>query len=192
VQDTRAERVKKLEEQVGFVLSNGLFVDVFPIDGYPESKVEAILTKIITGIAKCILRFRCMNFAEQTKNGKKVWLAGLFFGLLMPWMTQKRCLNLCERRLTKHGFDESAFNGRTCSTTNLFRRAPLRREAWGRPTTHEFHDTQIMLPEDVDAHLRNEYYKWDYMELPPEFMQRPSHSCLYNCPWRLGPKGKGL
>lgn len=191
VQDTRAEKVKELEKKVGFVLSNGLFMDIFPIDGYPESKVETVVTKLITGIAKCILRFRCMGFREQTKNGKKVWFAGLFFTLLMPWMNQKRCLGWCERRLTRHGFDESAFNGRTCSTTNLFRRAPLKREAWGHPTPHEFHDIQVMLPEDADAHLRNEYFKWDYMELPPESARHPTHGYSYHCSWWLGPQKRG-
>lgn len=191
VQDTRAYKVLALEEKLGFPLSNGLFIDIFPIDGYPESKVEIVWTKIVTGIAKCILRFRCMGFREQSCKGKLIWFLGLFFSFLMFWPSQKRCLDWCEGRLKLNEFDESPFNGRTCSSTNLFRRAPLKREAWGTSTLYEFHDTQVMLPEDADAHLRNEYYKWDYMELPPESQRHPTHVYAYHCPWWLGPKKKG-
>ena len=191
VQDVRPEVVKRVEEQVGTTLSNGVFVDIFPIDGYPESKAEIALTRVSTGIAKCILRFRCMRFHDQTRNGKITWLLGCVFACLVPWATQRRCLDYCNERLKRHDFDKCAFNGRSCSDTNLFRRAPLKREAWGNPTLHEFYDTQIMLPKDVDAHLRNEYYKWDYMELPPESARHPTHGYTYHCSWWLGPQKRG-
>ena len=36
IQLADAEQVKKLEEQMGRTLSNGVFIDIFPLDGYPE------------------------------------------------------------------------------------------------------------------------------------------------------------
>lgn len=48
-------------------------------------------------------------------------------------------------------------------------------------------EMRVHVPKDVDAHLRNEYYKWDYMQLPPESARHPTHTFSYHFPWWIGP-----
>ena len=56
VQDCRRDKIEALEKVVGFQLSNGLFIDIFPIDGYPRSrfvgKVVYFLSRIFGRIAR--------------------------------------------------------------------------------------------------------------------------------------------
>lgn len=188
VQDTRREVVEEMERQVGHLLSNGSYIDIFPIDGYPESKTEILWMKYSTIFPKCIVRFKCMRFREQQSlKGRFSWAVGALLSLCLPWVKPTGCLAYCERLVSKHPFDSSKFNGRTCSNVTVLRRAPLKREAWGTPMPSQFEDTQVMLPSDVDAHLRNEYYKWDYMQLPPEKDRHPTHGYPYHFKWWLGP-----
>lgn len=191
VQCVDKEAVIALEEKLGHRLSNGLFIDVFPIDGYPESKFEKFWVRALTTVAKSAVRFRCMRFRDQSRKGRITWLVGLCLFVVFPFVTQRMWLRMCDRCLKRNPFDGSPFTGRTCSRHNLFARAPQAYASWGVPTPHEFHDTEIMLPQDVDAHLRNEFFRWDYMQLPPEKDRHPSHEYSYRCPWWLGPR-KGV
>lgn len=187
VQCVEKDKVLALEKRLGRTLSNGLFVDVFPIDGYPPSRLERLEIRLATLVLLCIVRFRCTALSRQSAKGKVAWLLGLAFSILLPWLTQKRCLSFCEKCLFRHPYEKSEFTGRTCSSLNVLRRAPLKREAWGSGGDVEFDSTRVRVPDDADAHLRNEYFKWDYMQLPPESARHPTHTFPYHFPWWLGP-----
>lgn len=183
--------VLALEKKLGRILSNGVFIDVFPIDGYPESWMEGLFIKVVTAVAKAAVRFRCMRFADQSKKGRCTWLCGLFIFILLPFVKQRLWLRMCDNLLKRHPFGASSNTGRSCSRHNVFGRAPLPLEVWGKSLDHEFHDGTVKIPEDVDAHLRNEFFKWDYMQLPPEEDRHPTHEYSYHCSWWLGPREGG-
>lgn len=185
IQDSRRERVEEIEKKCGRMLSNGVYIDLFPIDGYPDSKLEVFFTKRWAQMLSCIIRFRGMRFSQQTSKGKLVWLAGLFFNVLMPWATQKWCLEKCEHFLLKHPFATAKNTGRASLRVTMLNRKPLPKEVWGMARMQEFHDRMVPLPADVDAYLHSLY--GDYMKLPPEDKRKPGHSYAWRCPWWLGP-----
>lgn len=191
VQCINEEYVLGLEKQLGYMLSNGVFIDIFPIDGYPESRIEIVLVTILTTIAKSAVRFRCMRFNDQSRKGRFTWIAGLAVSVLFPFVTQRMWLRICDWCLKMHPFGATKNTGRSCSRHNLFGREPQSLESWGVPVEHEFHDGVVKVPEDIDAHLRNEFFRWDYMQLPPEKDRHPSHEYLYRCPWWIGPQKGG-
>lgn len=184
VQCTNENKVLSLEKQLGKTLSNGLFVDIFPIDGYIMSRLEKAKIKLMTKILLYIVRFRCMSLSQLSKKDA---FMGLIFSIVAPWLNQRRCLSICEGYLLQYPFEMSEFTGRTCSALNVLRRTPLRREIWGAGKDAEFETTHVRVPEDVDAHLRNEYFRYDYMQLPPEKDRHPTHVFPYHFPWWLGP-----
>lgn len=188
VQDCRKEHVLDVEKKVGYMLSNGIYIDIFPVDGYPTNKLECLWTKYSTVILKCIIRFRCMKLSQQASGkGRLAWIIGCLVSCIVPFVTASQCMAYCERRLRLASFDKCEFTGRTCSSLTVFRRAPLEKSAWGRPTPHEFHDGTVMLPENYDAHLKNEYPKRPYMTMPPEELRRPAHGYGWRCSWWIGP-----
>lgn len=189
VQDCRRDYVVDLESRVGHLLSNGVFIDVFPIDGYPMSKIAQKWIRISSVIPQCIIRFKSMDFSQQTAKGRLVWFLGALLSCLLPWVSKTRCMAFLEHALVRYQYDDHEFTGRSCSDASVLRRAPLRRSAWGRPTPHEFDASEVMLPEDPDAYLRNEYVKWHYMTLPPESARCPSHGYSWRFPWWIGPTG---
>ncbi len=185
VQETRRQYIEKVEKESGRCLSNGIFVDIFPIDGYPESRWERMWTKLLTIFLAAIVRFRCTSFIEQTCKGKLVWLAGFGMFCLMPWMDGQRSKRMCERFLRKHPFAGSRICGRASLRLTLLNRKPLLSQVWGNGFFVPFYGDKVPVPEDCDAYLR--LYYGDYMKLPPEEKRRPAHQYSWRCPWWLGP-----
>ena len=187
VQDTRKEVIDDIEKRLGRSLSNGSYIDIFPIDGYPTNPIHKIVIKIIDFLLSQSRAFRFIPLKRRTLKGRLMSPVGFFVAMFTPWIKSNvDYLKVYERILLKYSFD-NALTGRSCSNMTVLRRAPLKQEAWGKPTPHEFHDTQIMVPEDADAHLKNEYYKWDYMQLPPEKDRHPTHEYAADVPWKYGP-----
>ena len=188
VQDSRKEVLASIENACGYELSSGIYIDIIPIDGYPESAIERLFVKFAVAILSCMIRFRCMSLKDQSKNGRLVWIAGCLFSLLMPWMDGQSCKRRCERFLTRHPFDGAHFVGRASMRLTMLNRKPMPSAYWGRPSRGLFNGVDVPLPSDVDSYLR--FYYGDYMKLPPESQRHHVHQYSYQCAWRFGPTGK--
>lgn len=162
VQDCRREKIETIERTMGFRLSNGIFVDIFPIDGYPKHWLSRSVIYVLS-------RF----FARLTRLG--YW--GNFIGM-----------RVCEFLAKLFSYEKSELTGRSCSALSVLRRKGLAKKVWGTPIKVEFDESTVLVPEDVNAYLSNEY--GDYMKLPSKGKCHPTHSYAERCPWWLGPTRK--
>jgi len=185
IQNTSREVIQRVEQEAGIFLSGGLYIDIFPIDGYPESRLERMMTKMLVIPLSCITRFRCTALNHQTKKGCIVWLAGLFFNMLCPWMSGQSCKRICEGFLLRHPFKDSRYTGRASLRLTLLNRAPIPKEWWSSGECVSFCGMRVPVPENYDAYLR--LYYGNYMVHPPVEKQTPSHQYSWRCPWWLGP-----
>lgn len=186
VQDCRREVVEGLEQKTGRVLSNGLFIDIFPIEGYPESKLGVLNIKIRDFLLTQLMVWRFGSFKDRSLKGKLMTPIGFLLVCLMPWLrTHSDFMRVYEKMLLKYKFENCRFTGRASLRLHVVNRPPLPVSAWGDGQPHEFHDGQVMVPSDYDAYLRPIY--GDYMKMPPEEKRRPTHDYGVHCPWWLGP-----
>lgn len=186
VQDCRRERIESIEAECHYMLSNGLYLDVIPIDGYPKSSFEVKWSRLVATIMRPIWRFRCAKFANQTRSGKVVWMVGGLFSMLFPWIRSSRqIMGICENLLIKHPFTEARQTGRASLYLHMLNRKPLPAEWWGEAIWLPFENVKVPVPHDYDAYLR--FYFGDYMKLPPVEAQQPCHGYGYRCAWWLGP-----
>lgn len=185
VQDTRKEKVEEIEKSTGHFLSNGIYVDILPIDKASSSKVQRTLADKWFALRRILLRFHCDQFVRQTKKGKVCWLMGMTLSPLFPWLwTHDQILASCEKSVTAYRNTTSDLTCRKCSNVS-YRRHPLPLKIWGEGKRLPFGESDIKVPTDVDGYLQNEY--GDYMKLPPKEKRRPSHQYSWRCPWWLGP-----
>lgn len=184
IQDTRRDKVEAVERKVGFMLSNGLFIDVFPIDGFPNMGMKYLTYKIQYQLIKMIVRFRLTKFRRQTKTGFATWFAGMLIPFFWPlkW-SQHSIFSSIEQFAKSIPFSKSKNTGRVDSSLTF--RYVYDKAVWGEPTFVEFENIKIPIPEKIDEYLRLEY--GDYMQLPPENKRKPSHGYSWRCPWWLGP-----
>lgn len=189
VQDCRREKVESVEEACGYQLSNGLYIDIFPIDGYPLSWWTQWHDKIKCYLLRALWRARFADYKVQSRNGKLLCWLGHAYSIFVPWIrTPEQIMERCEKMLLRHPFSGSRFSGRASVYLTGLNRPPLPSEWWGEAKWHDFGKIKVPIPHDYDSFLR--FYYGDYMKLPPEDKRKPSHGYSYRCGWWLGPTKK--
>ncbi len=188
VQETREAHVLAIESNVGNELSNGVFIDIFPIEGFPSSKLARITMKLRNDIIIRMASWIDARFQHGTIKDKMKCILAFIIGLFWPQLkTTKGCLDALEMLYKSVEFEKSEYTARSCSQRTIFRRQPLLKKVWGKPVAAEFDNINIMLPEDSNAYLINEFNKFDYHQLPPEKDRVPTHQYGSRCAWWLGP-----
>lgn len=189
VQDCRREQVEAIEIATGRNLSNGLFVDIFPLDGYPVSFFSKLWLKVRTVALVQYHVFRNYSFCALPITGKVRWLLGLLVApvcsIALVKITPLAALEAIHRRTA---YDSSAYVGSYDCELSIFRKSPVKKSVFGAGVKHDFARQEIMLPSDCDAFLVNEYGDW--RKLPPEEGRHPSHEYSERVPWWLGPTRK--
>lgn len=186
VQETRREYVEEIEKTSGRMLSNGIYIDIFPIDGFPIPKLTLIVCRLRFAILKVLLRFQCDKLSRQTTKGKIVWIAGLLLTPFFPWLWgHERIMRHMEKLTRKLSFDDSELTGRSWNDSGLFFYPPHPKAVWGVSSKQKFGERTLAFPSDIKKFLEIRY--GDYMRLPPVECQRPSHQYSWRCPWWLGP-----
>lgn len=186
VQDTRRTKVEEIERQVGFPLSNGLFIDIFPIDGYPESKFERLLLQLKYCLLRPLHRYRTSPYNIQSRKGKCIWILGMMLSAFIPvWRKPAQMMAKMESLLTRYSYETSKLTGRSCSRMTILQRRPVDKTVWGNGSLLEYHDRMVPVPDNVKEHLSSEF--GDYMRMPPPEKQVPTHVYTYDSPWKYGP-----
>lgn len=184
IQDSRSDMVQYLEQKVGRNLSNGVFIDVFPIDGFPDSLIGRIWYWVRIKAIYTIRRAITTTFASQTTKGRLAWLLGYFIHLIYPFCrTEEECLLAAEKINKECMFGDTQICGR--AATSMWKRYLLPTEVYGDPVFFDFEGIKVPLPHDYDAWLKYDYL--NYMQLPPESERHPTHEYVKDTPWKYGP-----
>ena len=190
VMDCRQEKIEGLERILGHQLSNGLFVDVFPIDGYPDSGLVRFGYKILEAVFLVVGRhyaYRCEGVRMSLKRRMVDFLGSLFSFLFPVFKTIPRYVSACERYLMWIPFADnrsSAMGGILLGKFHLV--FPPR--MFGCGVKFPFEGVEVRAPMMWRKFLESHY--GNYMKLPPEEKRHPTHDYGTHCPWWLGPVKK--
>ena len=186
VQETRGSIVLAMEKRLGRVLSHGIYIDIFPLDGYTDKNKFWI--KLRDAFLLPIERFRMYKYGELSVRGKLAWIVGMMLSCFVPWMRRPAdFFRIHEKTLRRVDYDSSEWVADCSLSFNLFRRAPQRRVSWGVAKPHPFNGKTMMIPANPDEPLRSRFGK-NYMTLPPVEDRHPTHDYGWHCSWWLGPK----
>lgn len=142
---------------------NGIYIDIFPLVGYPKGKLKQLIFNINRAFA--------LSANRNVINNK---ILRKIFQLILKIFGKERIIKYCTKQCVKYKCNEceqvvSVFDGDGIKV-NLTSNRIL-----GKPTYVQFEDTKLPIPENYDEYLRNIY--GDYMKLPPkEVMERTSHT----------------
>jgi len=185
VQETRRDVVEAVEKKVGYTLSNGIYIDIFPIDGYDYSRLRLAMTRAKVFVLTLVDRYVSGPFGKYSWRGKVAWvfgfLANIIFFKIQNQVQMARAYELCygKRNCSGHEWTSRVQNWRN-------RRVFFPKEIWGAAKTGRFCGLDVPLPEKYDTYLSSIY--GDYMKLPPEEKRKTTHSYDgLHLPWWLGP-----
>ena len=191
VQEVREEKVHEVEKKVGRILSNGLFIDIFPIDGCPSSLLKIWRLKFRLFALIGVQRYRCDSFAHYSIKGRIMWLWGWLCTHVSSSMRSIRnvddFLNGKERLVLGYEYDQC---DKVVRLPNAINRLVVHEKCvWGEGKYAAFDGVTVKLPADVDAHLRALF--GNYMQLPPVEKRHPTHTFNFYFPWWVGPGTRG-
>lgn len=184
VMDVRREKIEEVERAVGYPQNQGLFMDVFPLDGYPSTWFGLKLWHLK------FLFFRCVEWdLEKKKVTKRIHyverLLGFVCHLFLPWIRcQHDLMPYLEKLSRPVAFSKSKVCGYVINHT-FFKPKVHRTEVFGAGRRVAFMDGSVNIASDYDAYLRVEY--GNYMSIPPPEKQKPNHGDQYLAPWKYGP-----
>ena len=187
VQETRREIVTNLEKQLNIVLSNGVYIDIFPLDGYPESWMERSLVKMKHLFLSFVWHYLTRDIKECKIKGKIACALGMVISKILPGLkTVEDLMRIFEDDAKKTLFEFSNLVADVSIYNDIFKYPPQQRKSWGSPKSHIFNGKRMNVPENPDDPLTSRFGK-DYMTPPPRDKRKSTHRYDSHFPWWLGP-----
>jgi lipopolysaccharide cholinephosphotransferase len=186
VQDSRKEKIAGLERKLNFTLSNGVFLDIFPIDGYPTGRLSLVCWNIRSGWLWLEARYSVFKRRPGTVIGYLCYWVGAFLHVIFHRVkSMKTFLDMREKEYRKYYFSDDKRSGMAGCHTNIYQMT-FRERVFGDPVLLEFNGTKVNAPVDYNEFLRVNFGE-EYMTLPPKNKQVPKHSDARDRAWKFGP-----
>ena len=185
VQDCREDVLKRVQTESGCRLPDGIYVDIFPLDGCLSSLPARLGRKVKSACVHLMMR-RLLD--KECPLSLRV--AGGVAGAFLPRLCEMRDFKLYDlQRLRRPMMDGAVRCGfLTDEISREFCHRPLRVDSFLQTEKVAFENVLIPIPMGIDEILRVWY--GDYMKLPPVEKRRvPSHANDPVVAWRFGPTG---
>lgn len=184
VYDGRANVVHEVEKKIGRPLPQGIYIDVFPLDYAPNTKVGCFVFwlyyKVVTSQILYLNGWRsCPTFASRIR-----YLLGFIISIFPPCKKQNAVAVYSKLHcsLNKKGSNYYVdFSFVSTFHTFLFQR--MKCGVYGSGKEGFFEGMKVMLPEKVEEYLKASY--GDFMVLPDESERIPKHINETEVPWRF-------
>ena len=181
VQETRGDLIRAVEEKFGGELKQGIYIDVFPLDGMDGWK-----TPLANSFVCMIMKFRRAYLYRRLypKSRKNLILFSLGFicGFIVPWIwSRKAFVRSYEKMMRMKSFDSCKHC--TYYDPTYTRQHPFQVKAYDKTVMLDFDAIKVPCPEGWDSWLRSEY--GNYMTLPPERKRTSTHQNTL-AQWKFG------
>lgn len=152
-------------------INHGVFIDIFPLDGYkPNEKIKNIIKKIKYKLYNIQI---AKKYNTNTVKNIKSHLLTAIFDIIYGNNTVTQLLEKKEKIATHYDYDKSEY---ICPFFDPVK-APLSlvfpKDYFGNGLVKKFEGIDVVIPQDYDAFLKQHY--GDYMKLPPEEDRKPHH-----------------
>jgi len=150
-------------------MNHGVFLDVFPLDGYPENESEISQfekkKKSISRLIFCSL---------EDKSSVKIILRNKVLRILGFKKRNAKTVEKLENLFKKYPTDTSEIICNHGNWQGKLEYAP--KWQYGDGTFAEFEGLKVRIPENFDAYLTQKYGEW--RKDPKESMQKSNHNVL--------------
>lgn len=189
IQCSDAALVMGLEKTLGRELKHGVYIDVFPIDGYVDTYFRRVLGRVNELFARIGMRYYFRkdyptSWVDKIKTVVAFLTSVLKDGFLL---SRDKFMQARERYFRRWGFDDVPCSG-TCGCHIDRFQMTFPEGLWSNTVMLPFGCIQMPAPGNYKKFLEINY--GDYMTLPPEEKRLPTHGELFSAPWKLGPTKK--
>lgn len=180
--------VDKIAQESGLSIGQGIFVDIFPLDGFPDTQIGVLHRRMQNVMMEIGLKMSDANNTHTLKS----WIARTVGRFLCPREyrvnSQKELSDLYDQRAKTIPFGST----KMCVSIGIahyFDDKPFPLKFFGTPRKIPFENTIMPVQEDVNGYLKHMF--GDFMKLPPEEKRVGTHGNYRRImPWRLGPQSR--
>ena len=153
-------------------INHGIYIDVFPIDGYPESKLKAWALEKRKTFTKCYLAKDNIYLFDREKSIKEKII--LSVAKIIFWgKSTTEIIEGLQKQYKTFSYRESPMV--VCHGGAWGNKEICEKEQYGQGGFGVFENIEVKLPEKIHEYLSHKY--GDYMKLPPTDKQVPHHYC---------------
>lgn len=146
-----------------------LWIDLFPLDGMPDGKIETAIHKARLLITRLLYHMSCFDKVNVKRPGRplpdRIIIKFLMITHLGSSWDSKKLLDKIDKLLKKYPVEKSKYVFNFMGSTHAFREI-FTRKCFSKNTTYDFEDMKLVGPKNYDFYLTKLY--GDYMKLPPE------------------------
>ena len=170
-----------LQEEADTPCVYGLYIDIFPLDGAPDSEEEA--RRLVRRFVKTRNKLEAISthstfweyIALLARPGEWGRFVRKAIGFFFRSQYRRRLLRQMEEIATRHDYSSSAF---VAVYSGAYGEREVFPRAWLEGTAQfRFQGLTVDLPADYDAYLH--HYFGNYMQLPPEEKRVSHHQHAY-------------
>lgn len=183
--DTRREVYDQVVAKTGIHFPQGLYIDVFPMDGCPVGVFSRFRRWIRRNVLRAVMSYR-FGAPPIGLKAHVVRFFGRTASILLPNVKNIRDVrDLVDKRVRTCTMETADYCGTpTPSWQDMINIEPV--AVFGEPRMVPFHGRTVPIPQDYDTYLRRKF--GDYMQLPPKDQRcLPYHAGQPDAPWKFGP-----
>ena len=140
-------------------MNHGIWIDVFPLDGYPENKKQARALEVKK---KLLIWKLCCVFRD--KSGLKIRMRNFIFRLFGSHRYTAQTIAKLESIISQYDENQELWCNHGAATQ---RKSCVPRNYYGKGNLIEFEGCNVNVPEKIDDYLTLLYGEW-HKELPRE------------------------
>jgi len=156
--ETRTDVIARVQKASRLKLSDGICIDVIPIDGMPKATIP--------------FYYWALKRSTWRHKESKSLIWRLLFSLL--WDKEESSVAGFERWLASYDYDSSPCVEDYNANGRRFKLRALDAKSFGAPIMHEFDRVSVPMPREYEKFLEIIFGN-NYMQLPPLERRKPSH-----------------
>lgn len=169
LRDKTTTMIKPYQEEIDTI--HGISLDIFPLDGYPNSRISRF-KQVIWGL---IYQLYCAQVVPEN-HGKIVFLTGkIALGLIKNSKTRYKIWKKAEKEMSKYAIKDCNAITEICAGPGYMKNK-YPKELFEEAVFVPFEDTEMPVPVGYDGYLRIAF--GDYMKLPPAEKRTPQHDAV--------------
>lgn len=160
-----------LRESIYPKIEAGVYVDVFPVDGFPDD--SASIRRALRERSLC-LRWISYKHLSLFRRERAFWKTLILWGIRLPLalFTNRFFIRVFRRLVMRHGFEGNPFVA--CMTWGYGARECMPAEAFSKIVDVDFEGEKFKALAGWETYLRNLY--GNFMQLPPPEKRVSNHS----------------
>lgn len=170
IRDAETTYIKPYQKDLD--ITQGIILDILPLDGYPKGKIRRKI--------QCFWALIYSLYRAQTvpvNHGGKIALISKIALGLVPSRYVRYCIwRLAEKKMTKYPISDATGITELCSGPGYMKNW-YPKEAFDKAIFKPFGDTTMPIPVGYDDYLRIAF--GDYMKLPSEEKRVAQHEVLF-------------